>query len=293
MSTRITHGAAQVIGGRSHQCDATATFTHEGRRAYALLDGIGSTQEIQAWTRSAARRLARAAARTGALKGLRLIHAGRAAELTEYGWRAEYLPKAVAVVAVTEPGKPLEVAWCGDARAYLVPAPGAQPERLTTDHNMRQVLLDLDQVPGPYARNRVTSYLGDTSPEPPLGSARTRGTGRLVLASDGAYEPLEDAEVPMGDYLAGSPHQAARALVKAAIAHADDRADNATVLIADLAAAPDLACPECGGRVVLQSRGWATCATPECTWGDMAAVLAGAVGSGWDLTARTASVPRA
>lgn len=281
MSTQSTHSAAQLIGGRSHQCDATATYTHQGRRAYALLDGIGSTEEIQAWTRSAARRLARAAARTGALEGLRQIHAARAAEPTE-SWRVGCLPKAVAVVAVTEPGKPLEVAWCGDARAYLIPTPGAQPERLTTDHNMRQVLLDLDQEPGPYARNRVTSYLGDTSPEPPLGSVWARGSGRLLLASDGAYEPLEDAKIPISNYLTGSPHKAAHALVKAAIAHADLWADNATALIADLAAAPDLVCPECRGRVVLQCRGWATCATPACTWGDMAAVLAGAVEPGWD-----------
>lgn len=230
-----THSAAQLIGGRSHQCDATATYTHQGRRAYVLLDGIGSDENIQRWTRTAARRLARAAARAGALDGLREIHAARAAELAEEGWRARDMPTAVAVVAVAELGKPLEVAWCGDARAYVLPPSGGQLHRLTTDHNMRQVLLDLGHEPGQYARNRVTSYLGDTSPHAPIGSVTVPNSGRLVLASDGAYEPLEDAELAITDYVTGSPRRAARALVEAAIAHADGRADNATALIADLA----------------------------------------------------------
>ncbi|MET9888528.1 protein phosphatase 2C domain-containing protein [Streptomyces sp. NPDC006430] len=229
-----THSAAQLIGGRSHQCDATATYTDQGRRAYALLDGIGSTEEVRMWTRTATRRLARAAARAGALEGLREIHAARAAELAEEGWRAQDMPMAVAVVAVTEPGKRLDVAWCGDARAYLLPTSSDRLERLTTDHNMRQVLTDMGLEPGPYARNRVTSYLGDTSPHAPLGSVQVPSRGRLVLASDGAYEPLEDAELAISDYVTGSTRRAAHALVTAAIAHADGRADNATALIADL-----------------------------------------------------------
>ncbi|MFJ3176054.1 PP2C family protein-serine/threonine phosphatase [Streptomyces roseus] len=229
-----THSSVQLIGGRSHQCDATATYTHQGRRAYALLDGIGSTEEVRMWTRTAARRLARAAAHAGALEGLREIHAARAAELADEGWRAHDMPMAVAVVAVTEPGQRLDVAWCGDARAYLLPMSSDRVERLTTDHNMRQVLIDMGVEPGPYARNRVTSYLGDTNPYAPLGFTQVPSRGRLVLASDGAYEPLEDAEVAMTDYVTGSTRRAAQALVQAAIAHADGRADNATALIADL-----------------------------------------------------------
>ncbi|GAA3239601.1 mucin-2 [Streptomyces lavendulae] len=229
-----THSTAQLIGGRSHQCDATATYTHENRRAYVLLDGIGSDEDIQSWTRTTARRLARAAARSGALEGLQQIHAARAAEVAEAGWYGRDMPMAVAVVAVTEPGKPLHIAWCGDARAYLLPARGSQVRCLTTDHNMRQMLIDMGVEPGPYSRNRVTSYLGDTSATAPLGSVTTRATGRLILASDGAYEPLEDADVKLSDYLTGRPHKAARTFVDAAIIHGGPRADNATALVADL-----------------------------------------------------------
>ncbi|MFD8986238.1 PP2C family protein-serine/threonine phosphatase [Streptomyces sp. NPDC059564] len=228
-----THSTAQLIGGRSHQCDATATYTHQGRRAYVLLDGIGSDDAVQAWTRTAARRLARAAARNGALEGLQQIHAARVAEVAEEGWYGQYMPSAVAVVAVAEPGKPLHIAWCGDARAYFLPAPTRPVRRLTTDHNMRQVLIDMELEPEPYARNRVTSYLGDTTPSAPLGSVMAPASGRLVLASDGAYEPLEDAEIAISDYLTGGPQKAARTLVEAAIAHSGERADNATVLVAD------------------------------------------------------------
>ncbi|ATZ21931.1 hypothetical protein SLAV_39385 [Streptomyces lavendulae subsp. lavendulae] len=229
-----THSTAQLIGGRSHQCDATATYTHEGRRAYVLLDGIGSDEDVQSWTRTTARRLARAAARNGALKGLQQIHAARAEEVAEQGPYGPDLPMAVAVVAVTEPGQPLQIAWCGDARAYLLPAPTSPARRLTTDHNMRQVLIDMDLKPGPYSRNRVTSYLGDTAVTAPLGSATATATGRLILASDGAYEPLEDADIEISDYLTGRPQKAARTLVEAAVTHGGQRADNATALVADL-----------------------------------------------------------
>lgn len=229
-----THATAQLIGGRSHQCDATATYTHQGTRAYALLDGIGSTEEVQTWTRMTARRLARAAARSGALEGLRAVHAARAAEVAAEGYFAEHMSKAVAVVAVAAPGREVEVAWCGDSRAYLLLTAAEQPVRLTTDHNQRQQLLDMDLEPGPYARNIVTSYLGDTSDYARFGSVTVPNHGRLVLASDGAYEPLEDAGVSLADYLGGSPQRVARNLVSAAIEHATGRADNATVLVTDL-----------------------------------------------------------
>ncbi|MEV6689503.1 mucin-2 [Streptomyces sp. NPDC051130] len=228
------HATAQLIGGRSHQCDATATYTYRGTRAYALLDGIGSTEEVQTWTQTAARRLARAAAYCGATVGLRAVHAARAAELARADWYAEYMPKAVAVVAVAAPGRDLEVAWCGDARAYRLPATTEQLSRLTTDHNRRQQLLDMDVNPGPYSRNIVTSYLGDTSPHVSIGSVTAPNSGRLLLASDGAYEPLEDAELTVANYLVGPPPRAAQTLVSAAIEHGGSRADNATVLVVDL-----------------------------------------------------------
>lgn len=126
----------------------------------------------------------------------------------------------------------IQVAWCGDARAYHLTDGGLT--RLTTDHNLRQELLDRGVTPGIYARNTVTSYLGDTIEKPALGEIAVPATGRLILASDGAYEPIEDSCRDMRHYLTGSPAAAARTLVQAAIDHAGHRPDNATTLIADL-----------------------------------------------------------
>lgn len=229
-----THASAQLIGGRTHQCDATATYTHRSHRAYVLLDGIGSSDDIAGWTRTTARRIAREAARAAsAEKGLRAVHSQAAAEPGRSAWYADDMPSAVAVVAVHAPGQPLDVAWCGDSRAYLLT--GGRLQKLTSDHNERQRLLDMGEAPRLYARNIVNSYVGDARPDPLIGTAAGPTGGRLLLASDGAYEPLEDSCRDMAAYLTGSPRKAADALVEAAIDHGSHRPDNATCLVADLA----------------------------------------------------------
>ncbi|RPF30258.1 protein phosphatase 2C domain-containing protein [Streptomyces sp. TLI_185] len=232
-----THATYQLIGARSHQCDATATYTHNGARAYVLCDGIGSSDEVRDWTRTAARRLARAAAhRSDAEAGLRAVYEDYAAEPERHDEFTRYeLPSACAVVAVTAPGKPLTVAWCGDARAYVL-TPRGTLHRLTDDHNLRRVFGG--------SRNRVTSCLG--SPETdeerkakyghPAIESVSRGMEncRLLLVSDGAYEPLEDSNRSLESHLTGSTKAAARAVAAMAIGHAGPYPDNSTALVADL-----------------------------------------------------------
>lgn len=237
-----TYATAQLIGDRTHQCDATAVHTApSGARAYVLLDGIGSTDEIRDWTRDAARRLARTAARHGdAEVGLRALYNRYAAEPDRQGPWAR-MPEACAVVAVAAPGQPLTIAWCGDVRAYVLVRGTVQ--RLTDDHNLRRVFPARDGKPGGN-RNIITSCLGSTYTEDqvkneyghPAIESVTRGAedSRLLLASDGAYEPLEDSCRNLADYLIGDPREAARDFVQSAIDHTGTRADNATVLVADL-----------------------------------------------------------
>ncbi|MFF4361006.1 protein phosphatase 2C domain-containing protein [Streptomyces sp. NPDC001604] len=232
-----THATYQLIGARSHQCDATATYTHNGARAYVLCDGIGSSDEVRDWTRTAARRLARAAAhRADAEAGLRAVYEDYAAEPERQDKYARYdLPSACAVVAVTAPGKPLTVAWCGDARAYILTLRGTL-HHLTADHNLRRVFGG--------SRNRVTSCLGATETDEetkavyghPAIESVTRGMEncRLLLASDGAYEPLEDSNRSLESHLTGSAQAAARAVAAMAIGHAGPYPDNSTALVADL-----------------------------------------------------------
>lgn len=223
----VVHAAAQHQGDRDHQCDAAATYTAGGRRAYAVLDGIGSTVAVRDWTRATARRLARAAALHGATSGLSTIVAAERD-------RPRGTPSAVAVVAtVTSDG--VEIAWCGDARAYLLTEDG-RLHRLTRDHNLRQAIQDMGAVPPPGSRNLVLSCIG--SRQPVIGTATAPAAGTLLLASDGAYEPVEDAGLDLGAYLTDPPRAAARRLVTAAVEHAiPHRADNATALVVDVAAA--------------------------------------------------------
>lgn len=236
-----TYATAQLIGDRSHQCDATAAHTApSGARAYVLLDGIGSTDEIRDWTRTAARRLARSAAyHADAETGLRAQYERYAADPDRQGpWG--YGPKACAVVAVASP-RWLTVAWCGDVRAYLLVRGTVQ--RLTQDHNLRRVIPD-NGVHGGGSRNIVTSCLGNADTDQDVkdryGHAaietvtRQLENSRLLLASDGAYEPLEDSLRNLADYLVGEPRTAVRDFVQSAIDHATVHADNATALLADL-----------------------------------------------------------
>ncbi|GLF99928.1 mucin-2 [Streptomyces yaizuensis] len=206
------------------------------------------------WTRRAAVRLARAAARRGdAEAGLRAVYAAYAADPDRQDpYTLSYMPSAAAVVAVTAPGKPLSVAWAGDCRAYLLRDRLALG--LTQDHNRRRVYPPTASHGGGN-RNRITSYLGSSrtdeevrerSDHPAIEAATAEVTGgsRLLLASDGAYEPHVDAGHDLFAELDGEPlARTVRSFVDLAVNKARTQlppdehryVDNATALLADLA----------------------------------------------------------
>jgi len=253
-----TYAIAQHTGSRDAQCDATAVRTApDGARAYVLLDGIGSSDEVREWTRKAARRVARAAARrTDAEAGLRHIYDDYAADPDRQDpYLGRYMPKAAAVAAVTAPGQPLKVAWCGDSRAYLLTR--GLTRRLTDDHNLRRVYPPTATSPDGGNRNVITSCLGAAYSDDEL----MRGCGhpaiesvtvpldgpcRILLASDGAYEPHEEAGHCLYTALDDGPlARVTRDFVNLAVETslrvpaAEDlarpHADNATVVLAELA----------------------------------------------------------
>ncbi|MEU3529877.1 hypothetical protein AB0E62_39635 [Streptomyces sp. NPDC038707] len=84
---------------------------------------------------------------------------------------------------------------------------------------------------GEPAATRKPNASGATRP-PSTSAARP---GWPLPASDGAYEPHEDAGHDLAGYLTGTPHTAAERLVDDAVrrAHAlpDSYADNATALV--------------------------------------------------------------
>lgn len=251
-----TYATAQHTGTRTQQCDATAVRTLNGARAYALLDGIGSTPEVRAWTRNAATRLADRGAYHGdaetALRGLYDTYAQDPFRQDPYLAQCE--PSAAAVLAVTAPGQPLTVAWCGDSRAYLLRR--GNTIRLTQDHNLRRVYPPRATHPYGGNRNMITSYLGSarTNQEtkfhynhPTIESTTLPldGPCRLLLASDGAYEPHHDAGHDLfteldDDALTTTVREFVDLAVTTAVntSKAVDpthiHADNATALIADL-----------------------------------------------------------
>lgn len=248
--------AAQNTGTRSEQCDATAVRTNGSTRAFVLLDGIGSSPEVRDWTRNAASRLAERAARHAdawtALHGLYNTYAQDPDRQDPY--LARYMPSAAAVVAVVTPGRPLTVAWSGDSRAYLLRRGLAV--RLTEDHNLRRVFPPTADNPYGGNRNVITSYLGSALTDeqvkqryghPAIESVTLPldGPARLLLASDGAYEPHYDAGHDLFTEAAFEPlaptvrkfvDLAVDTSVKASRALDPNQvhADNATALIADI-----------------------------------------------------------
>ncbi|MEU3639943.1 mucin-2 [Streptomyces albogriseolus] len=247
-----TYATAQHTGTDPGQCDATAVRTVNGTRAYVLLDGIGRREETHRWALGAARQIAGAAARRGdAEAGLRYVYDLHRQDAAHYGSAHQ----AAAVVAVKAPDRPLTVAWCGDSRAYLMERGIAV--RLTEDHNKRRVYPPTALYPYSGNRNHITSFLGSDATDEdrqrqyghPAIETTTRkitGPSRLLLASDGAYEPHEDAGHCLftecdGDDLIPTVRDlvnlAVDTAVKTSRALDPNRvyADNATALLADLA----------------------------------------------------------
>lgn len=233
---RDQYATHQLQGSRTEQCDATATRAlPNGSRAYALLDGIGSTPEVRTWTRAMARRLAVLGARLGdAAAAVETLQG----EIKADPDRAHYRVNENACAAlVVHTGDELRVAWCGDVRAYLLN--NGEAQLLTRDHNLRQVLRDAGYADPPnHTRNQVTQHLGFWGHEDStVGHVTVPATGRLVLACDGVYEPLEDSGEDLAQWFAnGSPANAARRLTHGAVRSAGPYADNATALVADLTA---------------------------------------------------------
>ncbi len=136
-------------------------------------------------------------------------------------------------------GTPVQIAWCGDARAYRRGGGAAGRRggdgivhRVTTDHNARQDALDRG-LPGA-SRNKVLSFVGDPHPSPRFGVRAEPAEGRFLLASDGAYEPIEDMGCDLWVHLDGPLDEVAEDFAAFAAAAGGADADNATVIVIDL-----------------------------------------------------------
>ncbi|GAA3371134.1 hypothetical protein GCM10020367_20570 [Streptomyces sannanensis] len=250
-TVRPTAAFAQQCGGRSEQCDAVAIYHHRpaGRWAYVVLDGVGDTPLVREWTRHYAPRLAAAAARfgdpVGALKDIRRECLAEMPKWTDGElWADE--PTACAVVVVyDQANNTLTTAWCGDARAYQVNEFGMH-RLLTRDHNAAQYKRDRGMEVDDADRHWVMSHLAKFYGEIGWWRESADQVSRLLLCTDGVYEPLEDGERPgsLDALLLGEDERdAAGLLVDDAVRAAAllyDRPDNATALVVTLPEISDL-----------------------------------------------------
>jgi serine/threonine protein phosphatase PrpC len=216
---RITsHSRAQLIGGRAVQCDATAiTAAPGGLVALAVVDGIGTSDDVRRFAQQTAHRITRAAVRhRSAEAGLRQVaYEVDADRIARRAFDDE--PAACVLVALIARGEPLRLAWSGDVRAYAIRDDEA--ELLTRDHNWRRVVLDRGQLVQPGDRSSVTSCVGGVNSEheiqrvcghPGIETATVEAEEmRLLLATDGAYEPHEDFGHYLPAHLMGSAAEAA------------------------------------------------------------------------------------
>jgi len=126
---------------------------------------------------------------------------------------------ATAVIAVVKEGA-LTIGHVGDSRAYLLRGP--RLELLTRDHSKAQELinegkLDPAFVRGHPGRFQLTQCMGMGGvPEPGLLTVKLTERDRVLLATDGVSDMLEDSEIESLLAQAAGPGDACREIVRAA-----------------------------------------------------------------------------
>ncbi|MEV8395938.1 MULTISPECIES: SpoIIE family protein phosphatase [unclassified Streptomyces] len=194
--------------------------------AAAVVDGIGSTDEVAAFAAIAAEVAVRVGARkTGPIGIL------AAAELVAAPAAAAIEPDGVAVLAIAEPGEPTRIAWTGDSRAYEWD--GKALHQRSTDHTVGQYLR-YNEVAIELAEahdNWIRTSLGRSSIAT-VHQAEIAGDAMVVLTSDGVHDhvPHSEMEALIRGH-DGAPQALADAIVAAARPNAEGYRDDATVVV--------------------------------------------------------------
>ncbi|MET9231418.1 hypothetical protein [Lentzea sp. NPDC003310] len=226
MTIRV--GTDTAIGGRSHNCDAAAVHSTATTTAAALIDGIGSTPEVQHTAALLAEVAARVAARRGPVAGLLAAH-----DLISGPGPESPKPNAVGAVAVVYPSdRATVIAHVGDCRVYSLT--GAVLTRHTTDHTVGELL----RMVGVHEHH---AQLHDNWVRTSIGNAAVASipvvdvvADRVLLTSDGIHKVLTDDQIAA--VMAAFPEdvdQLACELVAAALdaAPEGEPADNMTAVV--------------------------------------------------------------
>ncbi|NKE63286.1 hypothetical protein FXN61_43820 [Lentzea sp. PSKA42] len=223
----VTVGTATDIGDRSRNCDATATHSTASTTAAALMDGIGSTPEVEHVAGLLAEVSARVAARRGPVAGLLASH-----ELVSGPGPETPKPNAVGAVAVVYPSdRAIVAAHVGDCRVYSLT--GDALTQHTTDHTVGELLrqVGVDEHDAVLHDNWVRTSIGNaTVASIPVVDVVA---DLVILTSDGVHKALTNDEIAdVATALAHEPQMLAHALVAAALSvpSTSDR-DNTTAVV--------------------------------------------------------------
>jgi serine/threonine protein phosphatase PrpC len=238
---KIERGYAQHVGSRNEQQDAGLVLSDDGRteQLVVVADGMGG----HAGGSLASAQVAETARRVWAdhqksplePKRLleRIIREGHEA-INRAGAEKGLMPRSTCVLLFLHNGS-AHWAHVGDSRIYRLR--DGQVSRLTRDHSVVQMLVDLGKVTedemGTHPdQNRLTQSLGgDATPMPDFGNDGVKEHDAFLVCSDGLWEMIDPAE--MADALSARKlgDDGAKHLVEQAFARAKPRSDNITVAL--------------------------------------------------------------
>ena len=238
---KIERGYAQHVGSRNEQQDAGLVLTDDGQSEQLVLvaDGMGGHAGgsiASAQVAETARRIWGEHRKTPLEpKRLleRIIREGHES-INRAGAEKGLTPRSTCVLLYLRDGS-AHWAHVGDSRIYRLR--DGQVSRLTRDHSVVQMLVDLGKVSedemGMHPdQNRLTQSLGgDAVPMPDFGNDQVKPHDAFLVCSDGLWEMIPQAEMAavlaakkLGDD--GAKHLADRAFDRA-----KPKSDNITVAL--------------------------------------------------------------
>jgi serine/threonine protein phosphatase PrpC len=238
---RIERGYAQHVGSRNEQQDAGLVLADEARaeQLVVVADGMGG----HAGGSIASSQVAETARRVWAEhqksplepKRLleRIIREGHEA-INRAGAEKGLTPRSTCALLFLHDSS-VHWAHVGDSRIYRLR--DGQVSRLTRDHSVVQMLVDLGKVSedemGTHPdQNRLTQSLGgDANPMPDFGADTVREHDAYLVCSDGLWEMIPQEEMAAALSARRLGDDGAKHLVERAFDRAKPKSDNITVAL--------------------------------------------------------------
>lgn len=238
---KIERGYAQHVGSRNEQQDAGLVLTNDGRGEQLVLvaDGMGG----HAGGSLASAQIAETARRLwdehkqNALEPKRLleriVREGHEA-INRAGAERGLTPRSTCALLLLHNGS-AHWAHVGDSRIYRLR--DGQVARLTRDHSVVQMLVDLGKVSeeemGTHPdQNRLTQSLGgDAAPMPDFGSDTVKEHDAFLVCSDGLWEMIPQVEMAAALSAKKLGDEGAKHLADRAFDRAKPKSDNITVAL--------------------------------------------------------------